>query len=544
MTSRGSRCDAVVIGGGINGMVAAAELAAAGWEVDLVERGDRLGGFIAAEELTLPGYVHDVYSSWHPLFRSGPAYASLGPDLERHGVRYVNAEGPVTASAGADGRVALAFRDVERSAAQLEHAADRRVYREQMARIGAAMPALGAMLGAQPRSRHALAAAFGLARRAGLRGSEEWIRDLVSGGRAWATERFTGGDVDHLWAPWLLHAGIGPDEPGGGLMLPLMAYTTHTAGLPVVRGGSGVFVDAFRALLEERGVRIRLGAEAERVLVHGGRATAVLAAGERLAPRRAVLASVTPEALYGRLLSGVELPEGLRQRATRFRFGRAAMQVHVALSEPLRWRDPRLAEVPLVHVSEGSASTAIACAEARAGLLPRAPTVVVGRQEVLDPTRVPAGAGALWLQLHELPFEPRGDAAGELAASGAWTPELVDSFVARVLERVADLAPNLRSSLLAVEAISPVELARRNPNAAWGDPYGGALDLAQSFLWRPLPGAGHRTPVEGLWQIGASTHPGAGVSGTSGHLVATELIRRAARPGLRIRHRAGWTGIF
>jgi len=72
---------------------------------------------------------------------------------------------------------------------------------------------------------------------------------------------------------------------------------------------------------------------------------------------------------------------------------------NVALSEPLSWRDPRLAEIPLIHLSDGSASTGIACAEAEAGLLPRHPTVVVGRQYLLDPARVPAGAAALWLQL-------------------------------------------------------------------------------------------------------------------------------------------------
>ena len=94
-------------------------------------------------------------------------------------------------------------------------------------------------------------------------------------------------------------------------------------------------------------------------------------------------------------------------------------------TESLNWRDSRLAEIPLIHLSDGSASTGIACTEAEAGLLPRYPTVVVGQQYLLDPTRVPAGAAALWLQLQEVPYAPRGDAAGELDTAHGWTKALV-----------------------------------------------------------------------------------------------------------------------
>jgi phytoene dehydrogenase-like protein len=123
---------------------------------------------------------------------------------------------------------------------------------------------------------------------------------------------------------------------------------------------------------------------------------------------------VTPAALYGHLLPEGAVDSALRTEAASFRHGRAALQIHVALSAPLSWCDKRLAEIPLIHLSDGSASTGIACAEAEAGLLPRHPTVVVGRQYLLDPARVPAGAAALWLQLQEVPYAPRGDAAGEL----------------------------------------------------------------------------------------------------------------------------------
>jgi len=78
--------DAIVVGSGINGLVAAAELARASWSVILLERNAEIGGFIATDERTLPGFLHDTFSSWHPMFVSGPAYAALGELLHRHGL--------------------------------------------------------------------------------------------------------------------------------------------------------------------------------------------------------------------------------------------------------------------------------------------------------------------------------------------------------------------------------------------------------------------------------------------------------------------------
>src|SRR5262249_28454721 len=145
-------------------------------------------------------------------------------------------------------------------------------------------------------------------------------------------------------------------------------------------------------------------------------------------------------------------------------------------------------------------------------------------QYLLDPARVPDGAAALWLQLQEVPFAPVGDAAGELDVRGGWTRALAEAYTSRALDRIAQHAPDLREKVLAVDVITPADLAAANPNAVSGDPYGGSAELDQSFVWRPLPAAAsHRTPIQGLWHIGASTHPGAGLGAGSGHLVAQAL---------------------
>ncbi len=516
--------DAVVVGAGINGLVAAAELAGAGWQVALVDERDRLGGFIASDQLTLPGFVHDTFSSWHPLFTAGAAYASLGPDLHRHGLEYCNTDGAVTASVSDRGAV-IAQRDPAATAECLEHPADRRAYLQMLADMEAWAPHVFGTLGSEMTDRALVRLGAGALRGLRRSGLDDLLRASVQSGRASCRERFAGGEVDQLWAPWLLHAGLSPDHASGGLMLPVMAFSIHGLGLPVVRGGAGNFVAAFERLLVERGVDIELGAAVDRIEVEDGRATGVLVGGRRILARRAVLASTSTPDLYDRLLPPDVVPDAGREAARRHRPGRGAMQIHVALDAPLRWTDSRLDEVPLIHLSDGSGSTGVACAQAEAGLLPARPTVVVGQQCRLDPSRAPTGRSTLWIQLQEVPFAPVGDAAGDIDADGTWSDAVAEAYVDRVLEQVGAHAPGLAATVLGVEALPPTALQAANRNAVHGDPYGGAAELDQSLPWRPGTRGGHATGISGLHHIGAFTHPGPGLGGGSGHLVAQQLLR-------------------
>jgi phytoene dehydrogenase-like protein len=144
----------------------------------------------------------------------------------------------------------------------------------------------------------------------------------------------------------------------------------------------------------------------------------------------------------------------------------------------------------------------------------------------------------LWIQLQEVPPRPVGDAAGEIdVGDGTWTPELAEAYADRVVAILAERIENLSSAILGRAVISPAELERRNPNFVGGDIYSGSAELDQSYLWRPLPGYGsHVTPVEGLYQCGASTHPGPGLNAASGRIVARALLRDSV--GARVRQRA------
>jgi phytoene dehydrogenase-like protein len=203
------------------------------------------------------------------------------------------------------------------------------------------------------------------------------------------------------------------------------------------------------------------------------------------------------------------------------------MQIHLALSEPPRWDgDERLASTAIVHVTPGLNGVSRAVNEAERGLLPAEATIVVGQPLTMDPSRAPAGAGLLWIQLQELPWRVRGDAAGELdVGDGTWTEKLRERYADRIVTRLSRQIPNLESAIKARTVLSPADLEAANINLVHGDPYSGALALDQNFLWRPRPALpGHATEIERLWHIGASTHPGPGLGAGSGALVANQLL--------------------
>jgi phytoene dehydrogenase-like protein len=313
-----------------------------------------------------------------------------------------------------------------------------------------------------------------------------------------------------------------------GFMTQVIAVAIELGGMPVPRGGGVKLVGALRALVEDAGGACRSGADVDRVLVENGRAAGVrLVGGEVARCAEAVVANVTPTQLYGRLLADADVPEAARASARRFRYGRAEMQIHMALSEPPRFAgDERLTRTAIVHVTSGLDAVSRAVNEAERGLLPAEATIVLGQPMAVDPSRAPEGSWILWIQLQELPSRVKGDAAGELdTGDGSWAPGLRERYADRIQARLVRQIENLESALLKRVVLSPADIEAANVNMPGGDIYSGSCALDQNLLWRPRPGLpGHRTPVAGLYQIGASTHPGPGLGAGSGTLVAKELL--------------------
>ncbi|RUW05331.1 NAD(P)/FAD-dependent oxidoreductase, partial [Mesorhizobium sp. M1A.F.Ca.IN.020.03.1.1] len=322
------------------------------------------------------------------------------------------------------------------------------------------------------------------------------------------------------------HAGLGPEDAFSGQIAKLIAFALEAAGAPIVKGGAKNLLAAFEALIKERGGEIRVNADVASIVQTGGRATGVrLASGETLTAAKGIICSVTPTQLYGRLL-GNDAPDAATKATQSYRYGKGNFQLHYALNKPPAWRGEGLDKVALLHLTPGLDGVSKACNEAVRGLLPEVPTICVGQPHALDPSRCPLGKAILWLQLPEAPRHIKGDAAGKLEApaDGRWSEALREAYADRVEAILAHHIDGFRDTIIARRAYSPADLEAMNINLVGGDPYGGSSTIDQSFLWRPFKASrNHETGIKGLYHIGASTHPGAGLGGGSGFLLAERL---------------------
>lgn len=518
--------DAVIVGSGVNSLACGALLARAGRRVCVLERNDWLGGAIHTAELTQPGFVHDVFSAWHPLWVGGAAHAELGDELASRGLEYLNTPLP-TATAFPGGRASFLLRDAAGNAGEIGPE-----WPGMLERFFPNADLAFGVLGTELWSPTGLAFAAKAVRRLGRKGFAAFAGDLLQTSRDWLQQTFASEQAHGLLAPWVLHTGLGPDAAASGFMTQVIAVAVQEGGMPIPRGGGAKLAGALVQLIRDHGGTCETGVDVERVLVQSSRATGVrTTTGDIVSAEQAVIANVTPTQLYDRLLDGADIPSAIVEGARRFRYGRSEMQIHFALSEPARWRgDERLNETAIVHVTPGLDGVSRAVNEAERGLLPAEATIVVGQPLTIDPSRAPTGKGILWIQLQELPWHVKGDAAGTLdVGDGTWSDELKERCADRIQARLAEHMPNLESSILQRVVLSPADLERMNVNLRHGDPYGGALSLDQNFLWRPFSRSpGHATAIERLWHIGASTWPGPGLGGGSGTLVAHELLKPPA----------------
>lgn len=520
--------DHIIVGSGINSLVCAAILCRKGESVLLLERNDRAGGCIRSEELTEPGFIHDVLSCWHPLFITSPAYAELGEELAQYGLEYCNTESP-TAVVLPDGGFCVLKTSREENIRNFNRLAegDGERYRETMAELEQSLDLTFTLLGSELWTFATLKLFSQALIRRGPVFLSSFFSYCLENARTWLNRTFRSELSTACLATWPAHTGIGPDSPMSGHMARVIAFTLEMAGCPVVRGGSYRLVEAFEKLIKAHGGEIRLNADVSKVISENGRATAVCTAdGQTCRANKSIICSMTPAQLYQRLLNTEDLPPQVSEEAGRFRHGHADMQIHLALSEPVSWHEPELDNVAIVHLTPGLDAVSRAMNEADRGLLPETASIVVGQPAALDSSRVPEGRGMLWIQLQELPSLINGDAAGQISVpkDGRWTEEVREAYADRIVERIARHIPRLKETIVSRTVLSPADLADININLVGGDPYGGDCALDQYFLWRPLRSLkNHRTPLKNLYHIGASTHPGPGLGGGSGYLVAKSL---------------------
>jgi phytoene dehydrogenase-like protein len=527
--------DAVFIGSGHNALIAAAYLARAGWSVLVLEKNDRPGGLVRTEELTVPGFRHDVYSSAQPLFVTSQAYADLGAELGERGLQYVNTDTPTGVSL-ADGRSSVFFRDFAANVAEIDRLSpgDGAAFGQMMEEFGAVAPDIFPLFGLDLTSNAAAPFLRRLMVNPEGTGASPFASEFLIPARDVLEARFRSEVFQGLAAPWVLHLGRTPDGANSGFWVPMTLAAIMAGGMATVVGGAGKLADALVRLIEDHGGVVRTGEGVEKILVKHGKAEGVRTeGGEEFSAKRAVVASTNPDQLYLRLLADADVPAPLKREASRYRYGRGCVQIHLALSEPPRFADGRLDNVGLLHLTPGLTGLTQHVQEALSGLLPREPTISFDVPTQLDPSRAPAGKATLRLQILEVPTRLRGDAAGQIdTGDGAWTEDVKRAFTDRILEIVGRHAPNVPGAILGCHSISPGDLARFSPNQGPGDPYGGSHDLSQSYIFRPLPSQpSHRTAIPNVFMLGAATWPGHGVNGGSGYIVAQQLLAEGPPKG-------------
>lgn len=520
--------DVVIVGSGINSLVCGAMLARRNQRVCILERNSVLGGCIRTEELTVPGFKHDTFSTLYPLFVTAPHYAQLAQSLAHYGLRFENSATP-TGVLRPDGSHLVFHRDRERNIAALDAIEPGAgcAFARAMEGIQRDSALTFGLLGGEPRSTATLRLLGRQVWRQGLDGLSAYFADGARSCRTWLERTFHSETIRALFAPWVLHVGLSPESALSGLMCRLIMLTLEQAGSPMVAGGSFTLVQAFERLIRDAGGELHTQADVESVLVDNGAARGVrLADGREIEARSAVVCNTTPTQLYGRLLSRAPVRPDVLESAKNYRYGRAEMQIHLALDEPPQWLVPELGKVAMLHLTAGLDGVSRAVNEAERGLLPAEATIVVCQPVAVDASRAPRGRSILWIQLQELPRNIRGDARQHLQCptDGVWTSSLAEAYADRIVERLCAQISNLRRSIMGRRVLGPHDLERLNINLVGGDPYSGACDLDQFLLWRPSSAArGHATCIERLFHIGASTHPGPGLGGMSGFLAAQAI---------------------
>jgi phytoene dehydrogenase-like protein len=508
--------DAIVVGAGHNGLVAANILADAGWSVVLLEATEHLGGAVRSAEVTAPGYISDLFSAFYPLAAASPVLSGL--ELTSYGLRWSHAPA-VLAHLFPDGRHVALYRDIERTAdsvAQFD-AADRAAWRElvdQWTDIESAL--LQALFRPFPPLRPALR----LGRLLGLAGTARLARLMTLPARRFGDEWFRGDGGRMLVAGCAMHADIPVDSAGSAVFGWLMAMVGQTHGFPVPEGGAGRLTEALVARLTARGGGIRCSAPVDTVIVRNGVATGVrLQSGETVRARRAVLADVNAPELYGELVGHDALPGRFVADLRNFQWDTPTLKVNWALSERIPWAVPEIAQAGTLHLGVDMDGLTAFSADLARRRIPREPFVLFGQLTTADPSRSPAGTESAWAYTH-VPLHRDLD------------DNELDSAVARMEAAVERHAPGFGDRIVGRFVQPPAVLASQNPNLRHGAINGGTAQLHQEAMFRPTVGlGGAATPVDRLFLASASAHPGGGVHGGPGSNAARAALSRQGRTG-------------
>lgn len=501
--------DAVVIGAGHNGLVAAALMADAGWDVVVLEAQPEPGGAVRSAE-RIPGYTSDLYSAFYPLSVASPVLAGL--HLEDHGLQWTHAPAVVGHPRSAtDDQAPVIYRDITRTAEGLacSHPADgdnwMRLFDlwEQVKD-----PLLSSLFAPFPPVR----GAAGLVRTLGTAETLRLVQLLMLPVGEMARRLFAGDAARLLLLGNALHADVPVDAPGSGVMGFMLIMMAQDGGWPVPVGGAGQLAAALVNRARSAGAEIHCGRQVTGIEVRGGRAVGVRTAdGRTVSARRAVVADVSAPALYRELLPSSAVPPRVLADLEHFTWDTPVLKINYALDAPIPWRSKNLNDVGTVHLGADADGLVRWMADLNTRTVPHHPFMLFGQMTTADSTRSPQGTESAWAYTH-LPRDVIDDASADQLSQA----------VDRVLE---EHAPGFADQIVGKFIQRPSELTASDANLVGGAVNGGTAQLQQQLIFRPTPGFGRaETPIEGLFLGSAGAHPGGGVHGVCGRNAATAAL--------------------
>jgi phytoene dehydrogenase-like protein len=532
-----SRYDAIVIGGGHNGLVAAAYLARAGKKVIVLERRPLVGGAAVTEEI-VPGFKFSVFSYVVSLLRP-EIIRDLA--LPAHGLQILPLESTVTPLDNGD--YLAGWSDGDETRREIARHSPRDA--EAAARFGHLMHhmamAVKPILGMVPPDPASLAPSD-------LRG----LMKLGGHFRTLGADRFhalfklmTMSSADYLdeWyefdplkatksASGIIGTFLGPRSPGSAYVL-LHHYMGEIDGAfrawGFQKGGTGAISESIARSAKSFGAEVRTNAAVARVIVKDGKATGVaLENGDQISAP-IVVSGLDPRRTFIDLIESKELPEDLVASIANFRFRGSSGKVNLALDalpdftflkDTGKYRSPLMANAlrGAVSISPSVDYLERAYDDAKYGEFSRNPYMDIVFPSMIDPGMAPPGKHVMSIFVQYAPYK----------LNGGWTDAKREAFGDAVINTLERYAPNIKSVIRHRQVLTPADIERIT-GLSEGNIFQGELALHQLFFLRPAPAwAKYRTPVKGYWQCGAGTHPGGGIMGASGRLAALEILARGS----------------
>lgn len=532
--------DVVIIGAGHNGLVCAAYLLKAGYSVLLLEKRSVPGGAATTEEAMpeeAPGFNFNLCAIDHEFIHLGPVVEEL--ELTKYGLEYLYCD-PTVFCPHPDGSYFLAHKSLDKTCAEIARFSprDAQKYGEFIDYWQRLLKGIIPVFNAPPQSVIDILGNYDIQKLKDLFSvigspgkSLDLFRTLLSSAEDSLNEYF---DAEFVKAPLARLAselGAPPSQKTLAIGAIMMAMR-HSPGMARPRGGTGALTKALLNLVQSLGGKVLTDQAVEKVLVDDGRAVGVrVKGGTEYRANQGVISNIDAKRLFLYMVDASDVDDAdpdLRDRLARriVNNNETILKIDCALSEPLRFehhnhRDEYL--IGSVLIADSVKQVEIAHSEPSIGKIPDAdPSMYVVMPTMLDPSMAPAGKHTLWIEFFA-PYQIE-DAEGTGQHGTGWTNELKNKVADRVIDKLAEYAPNVKNSIIARRVESPAELGERL-GALKGNYYHIDMTLEQMIFFRPLPEiANYKTPIEGLFLTGAGTHPGGSISGMPGRNCARVFL--------------------